>query len=137
MKSTDGQTDSPVTGAPRLLLRLEGLAVLVASVAAYHALGASWTQFALLFLLPDLALAGYLAGPRVGAVAYNALHTWLSPFLLAVLAALHIFPEGAWLVALIWAAHIGMDRVLGLGLKYASAFGNTHLGIVGLRKPHA
>jgi hypothetical protein len=34
-------------------------------------------------------------------------------------------------LALIWTAHIGMDRALGFGLKYPTAFGNTHLGIVG------
>ena len=34
-------------------------------------------------------------------------------------------------VALIWAAHVGFNRTLGYGLKYASAFGHTHLGLVG------
>jgi hypothetical protein len=28
---------------------------------------------------------------------------------------------------LIWAAHIGMDRVLGFGLKYETRFSDTHL----------
>ena len=31
-------------------------------------------------------------------------------------------------LALIWAAHIGFDRALGYGLKYAAGFGVTHLG---------
>ena len=31
-----------------------------------------------------------------------------------------------WL-ALIWCAHIGMDRLLGFGLKYPDAFKHTHL----------
>ena len=30
-------------------------------------------------------------------------------------------------VALIWLAHIGMDRALGYGLKYETAFKDTHL----------
>ena len=34
-------------------------------------------------------------------------------------------------IAFIWTAHIGMDRALGYGLKYPSAFGDTHLGRVG------
>jgi hypothetical protein len=34
-------------------------------------------------------------------------------------------------VALIWAAHIQFDRMLGYGLKYASGFGDTHLGRIG------
>jgi hypothetical protein len=31
-------------------------------------------------------------------------------------------------------AHVGMDRAVGYGLKYPTAFGRTHLGVVG-RKP--
>ena len=34
-------------------------------------------------------------------------------------------------LALIWVAHIGFDRMLGYGLKYPTAFGHTHLGVVG------
>ena len=30
-------------------------------------------------------------------------------------------------IALIWANHIGVDRLLGFGLKYADGFGYTHL----------
>ena len=33
--------------------------------------------------------------------------------------------------ALIWAAHIGFDRALGYGLKYPTAFSDTHLGRIG------
>jgi hypothetical protein len=35
------------------------------------------------------------------------------------------------LIAMIWLAHIGFDRALGYGLKYASGFGFTHLGRIG------
>jgi hypothetical protein len=34
-------------------------------------------------------------------------------------------------VAIIWLAHIGFDRALGYGLKYANGFGFTHLGRIG------
>lgn len=30
-------------------------------------------------------------------------------------------------LALIWGAHIGVDRALGYGMKYATAFKDTHL----------
>jgi hypothetical protein len=36
-------------------------------------------------------------------------------------------------VAIIWAAHIGFDRVLGYGLKYPTAFADTHLSQIGYR----
>ncbi|MCC7043818.1 MAG: DUF4260 family protein, partial [Acidobacteria bacterium] len=39
--------------------------------------------------------------------------------------------SAAWPLCLIWTTHIGMDRVLGLGLKFPSAFRHTHLGTVG------
>jgi len=34
-------------------------------------------------------------------------------------------------IAMIWLAHIGIDRALGYGLKYAAGFGYTHLGRIG------
>ena len=34
-------------------------------------------------------------------------------------------------VALIWAAHIGIDRMVGYGFKYDAGFGFTHLGQMG------
>ena len=104
--------------------------MLIAAVAGYQALGASWTVFAVLLLVPDLGLAGYLAGPRIGAFTYNIVHTYLAPAVLAALAYLGVVPN-AWPICLIWLAHIGMDRTLGLGLKFSSAFADTHLGIVG------
>jgi hypothetical protein len=34
-------------------------------------------------------------------------------------------------IAMIWLAHIGIDRALGYGLKYSAGFGFTHLGRIG------
>jgi hypothetical protein len=122
--------DTPVSGTPRVILRLEGVVILTAAVLGYRELGASWALFALLLLVPDLALIAYAAGPRVGAFAYNAVHSYLAPGILAAFAYFNLVPN-AWPVCLIWLAHIGMDRSLGLGLKFASAFRDTHLGAVG------
>ncbi|MDR6535671.1 DUF4260 domain-containing protein [Variovorax soli] len=116
------------------MLRLEGLAVLAAAVAAYQYLGASWGAFAMLFLLPDLSFLGYLAGPRVGAAAYNAAHSYIGP--VALLTSGLVGERPAVLAfGLIWAAHIGLDRALGYGLKYGSEFGATHLGRIGRTDP--
>jgi hypothetical protein len=112
------------------LLRLEGLVVLAAAVSAYAFVGASWPLFALLLLAPDMAMIAYRVGPVVGAAAYNAAHTYLAPAALGALGlALAAPPLQA--LALIWFAHIGLDRALGYGLKYASGFGETHLGRIG------
>jgi Domain of unknown function (DUF4260) len=115
--------------APKTLLHLEGLAVLVGATWLYRDLGASWRLFALLFLAPDLFMLGYLLGTRVGARVYNIGHTTLIPAALLVIAYYGgrpaLFPFG-----LIWIAHIGFDRMLGYGLKYEDAFKSTHLGRV-------
>jgi hypothetical protein len=117
-----------VTGAPRIWLRLEGFAVLAFALVLYSRAKFSWVLFGGMILVPDLALMGYLVSPRAGAAAYNALHSYMFPIMLAMVA----IPYG-WsaALALIWFAHIGMDRALGLGLKYPSAFRDTHLGAVG------
>lgn len=118
------------TGAVRLMLRLEGLCVLLAAVLAYSTLGFGWGTFALFFLTPDISFLGYLAGPRVGAVTYNAAHSYIGA--VACLIAGFLLPAPALSCAgVIWCAHIGLDRALGYGLKYPPGFGFTHLGTIG------
>ena len=125
-----GSAQGFATNTPKMILRLEGGAVLAASVAGYAALGGGWGMFALLFLAPDLSMLGYLGGPRLGAAAYNFGHSYLSPAILAACGVGLTQPQLLPL-ALIWCAHIGFDRLLGYGLKYADAFGHTHLGLTG------
>lgn len=122
-----------VTGALRPILRAEGAAVLVGATAGYAALGGTALPFALAFLLPDLAMLGYLAGPRIGAIAYNAVHTYAAPALLGLCAWL-ASASWAWPALMIWVAHIGFDRLLGYGLKYPTGFNDTHLGQTGPRR---
>jgi Domain of unknown function (DUF4260) len=112
--------------SPKPLLHLEGAAVLITSIFAYHRENGSWLLFAILFLAPDLSMAGYFAGPRLGAFTYNAIHTYLGPFVLAGYSILTGHQEPLW-VATIWIAHIGFDRMLGFGLKYPTNFKDTHL----------
>jgi hypothetical protein len=109
------------------LLRLENLAVAIAAGLAFHRLGSNWMLFAVLFLAPDLAMLGYLAGPRIGARLYNLAHTYVAVALLAALS-WTAGSEAGLQVALIWCVHIGVDRALGYGLKYPSGFADTHLG---------
>ena len=72
-------TPGAVAGVPRWILRLEGLAVLVVSLLLYRQFGGGWGLLALCFLLPDLSMLGYLAGPRVGATLYNLAHSYIAP----------------------------------------------------------
>jgi hypothetical protein len=113
-----------------LLVRLEWLAVLVMAVAAYWSGGYAWWMFALLILAPDLSMVGYLGGPRVGAVAYNLVHTIIAPLGLAA-ADLWFGVDWALQIAIILMAHIAIDRALGYGLKLSTGFRDTHLGRIG------
>ncbi len=120
------------TGAVAAILRAEAAAELLIIVAAYRHLGGHWLVFAALFLVPDISMAGYLAGPRFGAFAYNLAHTYLAPAVLALVGIL-LAVSLPLSLALIWAAHIAFDRFAGFGLKYAAGFGATHLGGIGVR----
>ena len=71
-------------------------------------------------------MLGYLAGNTIGAMAYNAFHTYIGPALVAAVAYWGEQQE-ILLFCLIWVAHIGFDRLLGYGLKYPSGFKDTHL----------
>jgi len=111
---------------PGLILHAEGGAIFCASLLLYGEVRASWILFVALVLVPDLSMLGYLSGARLGAALYNVVHTLVAPLLL-------IGPSVAfkqsWLVpyGLIWTAHIGIDRLLGYGLKYPTRFRDTHL----------
>ena len=116
------------TGAIRSWLRIEGLLVLILATLLYARLEYSWAVFAILFLAPDVSFAGYLAGPRAGAAAYNLLHSHAGPLLLGVGL---LWTGHSLAVPLIWVAHVGLDRALGYGLKYPTRFSHTHLGRIG------
>ena len=116
-----------VAGSPRKILRWEGLLVLVGTLWGYRQVGAPMLLVPVVLFLPDVFMAGYLASTRIGAATYNAGHTYVAPVLLW-LAAVGLDSPGTKAAALVWAAHIGMDRALGYGLKYPDSFTNTHLG---------
>jgi hypothetical protein len=93
---------------PAALLRAEGAVLLVGALWSYRGADGGWLPLALLLMVPDLSMLGYLAGPRVGAGISNAAHVAL-------------------LVGLLWLAHMGLDRSLGYGLKEPTGLTDTHL----------
>lgn len=111
---------------PRVLLHMEGLAVFAGAIALYARESGSLWLFLLLLLVPDISMVGYLLNKSSGAWVYNIAHTYTTPALLAALA-VGIDSEMLLHIALIWFAHIGMDRMVGYGLKYATDFKDTHL----------
>ena len=114
---------------PKLLLHIEGGAVLAVSCVIYQHLHGSWVRFALFFLVPDISMFFFFVNNRVGAVAYNLVHTYTTPILLSLVLWLSGQESYIW-IALIWGAHIGLDRLIGAGLKYETGFKDTHLNRV-------
>jgi hypothetical protein len=111
---------------PGILLRIEGGCILALSILCYREIHAGWMLFVVLLLVPDLALLGYLRGIRTGAAWYNLVHTLSGPI---VLIACALLGKSTWLLpyGLIWTSHIGLDRLIGFGLKYPTRFNDTHL----------
>ena len=113
--------------------RVEGALMALAGLGIAFVVQPGWPWWAwpLILLAPDVAMAGYAAGPRVGAAVYNAAHLYGAATMLAVLGV------GTGLTLLIaiggmWIAHIGIDRTLGYGLKSPQGFRITHLCRIGL-----
>ena len=111
---------------PRVLLHVEGLAIFAGAFVLYVDGDYSWLLFAALGLAPDLSFAAYAAGPRVGAAGYNLLHSLVLPLALGTYGVVGD-SDAATAVALVWLAHIGVDRALGYGLKYPTGFKDTHV----------
>ena len=113
---------------PDVLLRLEALLALVVGCIAYQRLYPHhWGLFALLFLVPDVSLLGYVRpANKQSAAFYNLVHSYVFPLALGLFA----WERGGVLagqVALIWLAHISFDRCLGFGLKFPESFRVTHI----------
>lgn len=111
---------------PRIFLRVEGLAVLGIAIGAYFALDGPIWMLVVLALAPDLSMLGYLTGPRLGSLSYNVVHTYTLPLVLGGVG-FWVDSRMGLLIALIWAGHIGADRLFGYGLKFESGFKDTHL----------
>jgi hypothetical protein len=115
---------------PNFLLKFEGFAVLLVALAIYWRESYSWPLFGETILLPDIAFFGYLINAKIGAIGYNITHSKPLPSAIGVVGII----TGNTLymaLALIWLAHIGIDRMLGYGLKYPEGFKITHLGVIG------
>jgi len=122
-----GSQNSPAIG---IILRAEQVALFLSGVVLWLANGGSPLLLVPALLLPDLSMIGYLRGPRLGSITYNAVHHLV---LALALLGLGWWMGIGWLIlagALVL-AHVGMDRALGYGLKLPTDFRDTHLGRIG------
>lgn len=115
--------------------RAENGAIAATTAIAFAELEFRWWWLVALFLVFDLSMVGYAHSPRLGAWSYNVVHSYLGP---AVLGGVAVAGGTRWagFVALVWAFHIAVDRLLGYGLKFTDRFTHTHLGDIG-RPPGA
>lgn len=118
---------------PNWFQRAESLAIAALVVVAFVDLEFRWWWLVALFLVFDVSMLGYVHGPRLGAWTYNAVHSYLGP---AAIGIFGVATGARWaaFVALVWAFHIAVDRLLGYGLKFQDRFTHTHLGEIGGRQ---
>lgn len=113
----------------KVMLHVEGAFILILSIYLYAQQDYGWLMFFLLLLAPDISMLGYIVNKDVGAFMYNIFHTYSVPIVLVIIG-LFLTIELVLAIGLIWFAHIGMDRMLGYGLKYTTDFKDTHLSRV-------
>ena len=110
--------------------RVENAVVALAVVVAVVQLDIAWWWLAALFLVFDLSMIGYAGSPALGALTYNIGHSYIVPLLVGIASVL-TDSRGALILSLAWIFHIGVDRLLGYGLKFSDRFTHTHLGEIG------
>jgi hypothetical protein len=113
-----------------VILRAEQVAIFAAGVVLWLANGGAPLLLIPALLLPDVSAVGYLRGPRIGSITYNAVHHLV---LALTLLGLGWWLSVGWLIlaGAVVLAHVGMDRALGYGLKLPTDFRDTHLGRIG------
>lgn len=115
------------------ILQLEEVLLFVLAIWAYQYLPYAWYWFLIMLLVPDISIAGYLAGNDMGKNLYNLFHNRI----LSVLVGLIGWKLGSDMLqfwAIIFFAHTAMDRALGMGLKLNAGFHYTHMGPIGKKR---
>ncbi|UOQ71573.1 DUF4260 domain-containing protein [Hymenobacter cellulosilyticus] len=117
----------------KLLLKIEELAQVLLALFVFTYLPYAWWVLPATFLLPDLSMLGYVAGPRVGAVCYNLAHHKALALAVGVTGWVLGLPLLV-LAGTVLLGHSAFDRLLGYGLKHTTGFHDTHLGQVGAKQ---
>lgn len=118
------------------LIQVEEFAMMGLSIYGLYLLDVSWWFYLILLIGPDMSMLGYLAGEKIGAISYNLFHhkaIAISVFIIGLII-------NSWILqvlGIILFGHSSMDRILGYGLKYFTAFTDTHLGKIGPQKKNS
>lgn len=71
-------------------------------------------------------MIGYLKNKKLGATVYNLVHNYATGLIVLTIGYL-LVNQVIESIGIILFAHVALDRLLGFGLKYPSAFKDTHL----------
>lgn len=118
----------------KILLKLEELAMFIASLFVLYVSHADWWWYLILVIAPDISMLGYLVNTKVGAWCYNLFHhkgIAILVFVIGWWCALILSHETAPLLGIALFGHSSMDRFFGFGLKTEEGFKFTHLGKIG------
>jgi len=110
----------------RKIISIEYILAFIITASFYGHLNFPWLYFIVFLWFPDITMVGYLINTKIGALFYNMGHSFVLPAMLMVIGLLTTTSIPL-MAALIWLAHIFLDRALGYGLKYDDAFKKTHL----------
>ena len=116
------------------IIQAQEVMLCLLSVAALYYFKVPWLYYIILIIGPDISMLGYLAGKKIGAIAYNLFHHKAIGVVFFLLG----FSLENWLLqasGIIIFGHSSMDRAFGYGLKYFTGFQDTHLGKIGQKKP--
>lgn len=110
--------------------RVESAALTAAIAVGFVHLHFAWWWLFACFVAFDVSAIGYLKNNRLGAICYDAVHSYIGP---AALLGSFLLLGVRWcaFLGLAWAFHVAVDRLLGYGLKFTTGFQDTHLGRIG------
>lgn len=108
------------------IVRIENGVAFLISFYIYMYLDFPIWMFFVFLLAPDITAMGYIFNKNIGSQIYNVGHNLILPLLLA-LSYLYFSLDYLLITAIIWSAHIYMDRLFGYGLKYKDSFNKTHI----------
>jgi hypothetical protein len=112
------------------IIKLEEMAMFGLSIYALSLFQMDWWWYLILLFGPDISMAGYFGGNKIGAASYNLFHhkgIAVSLFVIGLL----MPDEWFQIFGIVLFGHSSMDRLFGYGLKTAEGFKYTHLGMIG------
>lgn len=113
------------------ILRIEGSALVLFSLAAYSQFNLSYIWALAAVLLPDLLFLKRFRQNRIVEMVYDLLHTYPLPCIAMFVSVVtdFRFEHTSTAYIFLWFTHIGFDRIIGRGAKYDGVFVDRQLAL--------